>query len=172
MAPTVTGSLHQSEVRLDQGMDVKKLNIDCDEGQLNTAIDAAKNAINRTDSNQERASYVRKIMDDRYGPAWSCISGRDFGRTDVKRLRIEIDHSKLQTAIDAASEALRRTKSNQERATIVRQAMDNRYGPAWSCVTGMDFGSEIPYLPENFAFFTVNSVSFLVCKSTENVKIV
>lgn len=61
-------------------------------------------------------------------------------RTDVKRLRIEIDHSKLQTAIDAASEALRRTKSNQERATIVRQAMDDTYGPAWSCVTGMDFG--------------------------------
>lgn len=68
------------EVRLDQSMDVKKLNIDCDESQLNTAIDAAKNAINHTDSNQERASYVRKVMDDRYGPAWSCISGRDFGR--------------------------------------------------------------------------------------------
>nr|CDS28419.2 dynein light chain [Hymenolepis microstoma] len=78
---------------------------------------------------------------------------------DVKRLQIEIDHSKLQTAIDAASGALRRTRSNQERATIVRQAMDDRYGPAWSCVTGMDFGSEIPYLPENFAFFTVNNVS-------------
>ncbi|VDL57578.1 unnamed protein product [Hymenolepis diminuta] len=83
-----------------------------------------------------------------------------------------MDNSKLQTAIDAASESLRRTKSNQDRATMVRQAMDDRYGPAWSCVAGMDFGSEIPYLPENFAFFTINNVSFLVCKSTENVEVV
>ncbi|VUZ46435.1 unnamed protein product [Hymenolepis diminuta] len=91
-------------------MDVKKLNIDCEESQLNTAIDAAKNAINRLDSNKERAAYVRKVMDDRYGPAWSCISGRDFG-------------------------------------------------------------SEVPYLPKNFAFFTVGDISFLICKTSENVQI-
>ncbi|KAL5963756.1 Dynein light chain 1 cytoplasmic [Taenia solium] len=89
----------------------------------------------------------------------------------VKQLQVECDRYKLQTAIDAATEAINRTKSNQERATYVRQAMDNKYGPAWSCVTGLDFGSEIPYLPENFAFFTVDNVSFLVCKSTENVKV-
>lgn len=63
-----------------------------------------------------------------------------MARMDVKRLQIECDHYKLQTAIDAATEAVKRAKSNQERATLVRQAMDKKYGPAWSCVTGMDFG--------------------------------
>lgn len=58
----------------------------------------------------------------------------------VQRLQVECDNYKLQTAIDAAKEAIRKTKSNQERATYVRQVMDNKYGPAWSCVTGLDFG--------------------------------
>ena len=59
---------------------------------------------------------------------------------NVQRLQVECDNSKLQTAIDAATDAIKRTKSNQERATYVRQVMDNKYGPAWSCVTGLDFG--------------------------------
>ncbi|VDD74221.1 unnamed protein product [Mesocestoides corti] len=89
----------------------------------------------------------------------------------VQRLKIECKENQVNTAIQAAQEALNKTRSNQERATYVRQIMDDKYGPAWSCITGQDFGSEIPYLPDHFAFFTVDDVSFLVCKSTDNVKV-
>nr|CDS28418.1 dynein light chain [Hymenolepis microstoma] len=89
----------------------------------------------------------------------------------VKELNIECTDDELKTAINAAKSALDRTDSNQDRASFVRKAMDDRYGPAWSCVSGRDFGSELPYLPRHFAFFSVGDISFLVCKTSENVQI-
>lgn len=59
---------------------MQKIKVDCDDDHLNTAVDAARTALNRSQSNQDRASYVRQAMDNRYGPAWSCVTGRDFGR--------------------------------------------------------------------------------------------
>ena len=61
-------------------MSLKTFNVDCNDEELNWAVDAAKRALNQSTSNQKRASYVRKAMDDKYGPAWSCITGKDFGR--------------------------------------------------------------------------------------------
>lgn len=61
-------------------MNLKTLNVDCDDEMLNCAADAAQRALKASDSNQSRASFVRKAMDDRYGPAWSCITGHNFGR--------------------------------------------------------------------------------------------
>lgn len=59
---------------------VKKIRIECSDEEFNKAADAAQEIIKTKDSNQERAAYVRRIMDDKFGPAWSCVCGHDFGR--------------------------------------------------------------------------------------------
>ncbi|EUB60455.1 Dynein light chain 1, cytoplasmic [Echinococcus granulosus] len=87
----------------------------------------------------------------------------------LQKLKIDCEEGLLDTAIEAARKALSQSDSNRSRASYVRRVMDEKYGQAWCCVVGRDFGSELPYLPNHFAFFTVDNVSFLVCKSSENV---
>ncbi|KAL5107439.1 Dynein light chain 1 cytoplasmic [Taenia crassiceps] len=87
----------------------------------------------------------------------------------LEKHKIDCNESVLDTAVDAAKKALSQSDSNRSRASYVRHAMDERYGQAWCCVAGRDFGSEMPYLPNHFAFFSVDNVSFLVCKTSENV---
>ncbi len=61
-------------------MFLEKHKIECEPEQRDLAIAAAKEAIKMYESNQERASHVRRTMDDQFGLAWSCIVGTDFGR--------------------------------------------------------------------------------------------
>lgn len=61
-------------------MSLEKHKIDCEESVLDTAVDAAKKALSESNSNRSRASYVRRAMDEKYGQAWCCVAGRDFGR--------------------------------------------------------------------------------------------
>ncbi|KAL7054464.1 hypothetical protein AAHC03_026081 [Spirometra sp. Aus1] len=70
-----------------------------------------------------------------------------------------------------AIQAQQNCKTEQEMASYVRKRMDDNYNSTWGCVVGQNFGSEVPYIPNSFAFFTVDKHSFLIYKASENAVI-
>lgn len=60
--------------------DVKEIKIECPSNVLRLATQSARESIDRFKANQERASYVRKALDNKFNPAWGVVAGQDFGR--------------------------------------------------------------------------------------------
>nr|VZI06850.1 unnamed protein product [Spirometra erinaceieuropaei] len=44
-------------------------------------------------------------------------------------------------------------------------AFEERYQPTWSCVAGKSFGSEVAYVKDNFLFFNVDGMSFMIFRA-------
>ncbi|VDL94875.1 unnamed protein product [Schistocephalus solidus] len=72
---------------------------------------------------------------------------------------------------DQATQAVQQCHTEQEMASYVRKRMDDKYQSTWGCVVGQNFGSEVPYIPNSFAFFTLDKYSFLIYKASENAVI-
>lgn len=50
------------------------------EDMLNHAAVLAEEALKRCATRKDVAAYVKKRFDEKYGPLWHCVVGRDFGR--------------------------------------------------------------------------------------------
>lgn len=50
------------------------------EDMLNDAAVLAEEALKRCATRKDVAAYVKKRFDEKYGPLWHCVVGRDFGR--------------------------------------------------------------------------------------------
>ncbi|VDN14134.1 unnamed protein product [Dibothriocephalus latus] len=72
---------------------------------------------------------------------------------------------------DLATDAVKQCQTEQQMASYVRKRMDDKYNTTWGCVVGQNFGSEVPYIPNSFAFFTLDKYSFLIYKASENAVI-
>lgn len=61
-------------------------NADMDEPMQKLALERAAQAVERFTVEKDIASYIKKEFDQRYGPTWHCIVGRNFGRWVVKHV--------------------------------------------------------------------------------------
>ena len=53
---------------------------DMREAMQQEAVNACAQALKNEESAVAVATAVRKYFDERYGPSWTCIVGRDFSR--------------------------------------------------------------------------------------------
>ncbi|CDS42121.1 dynein light chain [Echinococcus multilocularis] len=49
------------------------------EEMLNYAAMTAEEALRQFSTRKDVAAYVKKQFDEKYGPLWHCVVGRDFG---------------------------------------------------------------------------------------------
>ncbi|KAL5110234.1 Dynein light chain LC6 flagellar outer arm [Taenia crassiceps] len=49
------------------------------EDMLNYAAILAEEALKQCTTRKDVAAYVKKRFDEKYGPLWHCVVGRDFG---------------------------------------------------------------------------------------------
>ncbi|VDM20322.1 unnamed protein product [Hydatigera taeniaeformis] len=49
------------------------------EEMLNYAAVSAEEALKRFSTRKDVAAYMKKEFDEKYGPLWHCVVGRDFG---------------------------------------------------------------------------------------------
>ncbi|CDS39329.1 expressed protein [Echinococcus multilocularis] len=71
-------------------------------------------------------------------------------------------------ALNEQSSYGNQTNKEQTLASYVRKQLEKQYPGTWSCVCGQRFGSEIAYVKDNFAFFSVDGMSFMVFKAAEH----
>ncbi|VDN96875.1 unnamed protein product [Rodentolepis nana] len=55
------------------------------EEMINSAAKMAEEALRQNTTRKDVAAYVKKGFDDKYGPLWHCIVGKDFGRMTMKQ---------------------------------------------------------------------------------------
>jgi len=68
-------------------------------------------------------------------------------------------------AISLAQEALQQSSDPAALAAALKQGFDGRFGPAWHCIAGSNFGSQVVHEARSFIFFTVAGLSVLLFKS-------
>nr|CDS27992.1 dynein light chain [Hymenolepis microstoma] len=49
------------------------------EEMINSAAKMAEDALRQNTTRKDVAAYVKKGFDEKYGPLWHCIVGKDFG---------------------------------------------------------------------------------------------
>jgi dynein light chain LC8-type len=62
--------------------EIKKViikNADMEEEMQKEAVDCATKAMEQFSIEKDIAAYIKKEFDNKYGPTWHCIVGRNFG---------------------------------------------------------------------------------------------
>ncbi|BHF70547.1 hypothetical protein SprV_0301359900 [Sparganum proliferum] len=77
----------------------------------------------------------------------------------------DMDNDMVRFAEDTVRAAMNRSTVEQEIASYIRKAFEDRYQPTWSCVAGKSFGSEVAYVKDNFLFFNVDGMSFMIFRA-------
>ena len=68
-------------------------------------------------------------------------------------------------SINTAINALETLNNNQEVASYIKKKFDSTFGPSWHCFVGRNFGSYVTYEENNYIYFYIGQVGFLLFKS-------
>ncbi|CAH1404770.1 unnamed protein product [Nezara viridula] len=84
-----------------------------------------------------------------------CI---DVVNTDMPQERQEF-------AIEIMMKAVRNVRMFRDVAEVVKKEMDIKFGSAWQCVVGREFGINISHMYGYFLFVTLDSLAILLYKT-------
>ncbi|XP_012861959.1 dynein light chain 1, cytoplasmic-like [Echinops telfairi] len=83
----------------------------------------------------------------------------------VSMRHVDMSEEMKQYAVDVTSRALDEFVSEKDIAMYIKREFDNRYGPAWHCIVGRNFGSFVTHEPEHFIYFYLGYMAILLFKS-------
>ncbi|CAL8092917.1 unnamed protein product [Calicophoron daubneyi] len=73
----------------------------------------------------------------------------------------------LEDAVATTADAFEKYDDSRDIATYVKKALDKKYGKAWQCIVGRDYGSFITHEPEYFVDFQYKGRTILLFKTIE-----
>ncbi|XP_035494778.1 dynein light chain 1, cytoplasmic-like [Scophthalmus maximus] len=68
-------------------------------------------------------------------------------------------------AVELASQALEKHYSELDMASYIRGEFDKIYNPAWHCIVGRNFVSEVTHDSRHFIYFYFGQMAILLFKS-------
>ncbi len=70
-------------------------------------------------------------------------------------------------AIRTAKEGMERHSTEREVASYIKKEFDRLYGPSpnWHCFVGRNFGSYVTHEANNYTYFYLGQMGFLIFKS-------
>jgi len=70
-----------------------------------------------------------------------------------------------QEAISSATRALSKFSVEKDIAGAIKRDFDKKYGGAWHCIAGRNFGSYVSYEEKHFIYFYIGQIAILLYKS-------
>eukprot|EP00792_Barthelona_sp_PAP020_P001507 TRINITY_DN1239_c0_g1_i1.p1 TRINITY_DN1239_c0_g1~~TRINITY_DN1239_c0_g1_i1.p1 ORF type:complete len:91 (+),score=9.98 TRINITY_DN1239_c0_g1_i1:67-339(+) len=70
-----------------------------------------------------------------------------------------------QDAIDTANVAISKYTIEKDIAGHIKRDFDRKYDPTWHCIVGRAFGSYITHETNNFIYFYIGQLAFLLFRS-------
>ena len=79
-------------------------------------------------------------------------------------LKSDIPNIMKKRAYDLAIESMRKFSSEKDMSEYIKQNFDLEFLPCWQCVAGKDFSVSLSHESENFFFFQIENLWFLLFK--------
>ncbi|CAD5217594.1 unnamed protein product [Bursaphelenchus xylophilus] len=100
----------------------------------------------------------------------SAVAKKNSPKISLKFLDIDSEKAEFaQKVVAQFLDSLADSKFNTPAlAKALKQAFDQRYGPAWHCAVGSSFGSSVAHEENHFIFFHVDNFAVLLFKSGNN----
>ena len=67
-------------------------------------------------------------------------------------------------AFDLAFESMKKYSVERDMADYIKLKFEEEYSKEWQCVVGKDFAVSLTHESENFIFFSIESIHFLLFK--------
>ncbi|CAL8105046.1 unnamed protein product [Calicophoron daubneyi] len=78
--------------------------------------------------------------------------------------KVDMDKSMQEEVITMANNAYADMQNHKSVAQYMKQAMDQKHGPAWHCISGRDFNSFVAYERKKFIEFSIAGYEYLLYK--------
>jgi dynein light chain LC8-type len=78
--------------------------------------------------------------------------------------KLDIQGNMKKRAYDLAVESMRMFTVEKDMADYVKEKFDEEFLPSWQCIVGKDFAVSFSHESENFLFFSIDNLYFLLFK--------
>ncbi|CAI5447798.1 unnamed protein product [Caenorhabditis angaria] len=83
----------------------------------------------------------------------------------------DVQHSSMplhmeQEACSLAAKAITTYHLEHDIARHLKTTFDKQHGPDWHCICGKHFGSFVTFEPQNFIYFRIGTIAFMLFKTT------
>ncbi|XP_014287008.1 uncharacterized protein [Halyomorpha halys] len=120
----------------------------------------------------DAVSVVRSIKSTSCGdspPTQSTQSVRSNqqirGTPCIDVVNTDMPQERQEYAIEIMMKAVRNVRMFRDVAEVVKKEMDIKFGSAWQCVVGREFGINISHMYGYFLFVTLDSLAILLYKT-------
>lgn len=83
----------------------------------------------------------------------------------LKKENTDMNTAMQQTFVELAIQAVESFSLEKDVARFIKNSADKKYGTAWQCIVGQQFGSYISFKRNNFIYFTIGPTAFLCFKT-------
>jgi dynein light chain LC8-type len=78
--------------------------------------------------------------------------------------KLDIQEQMKKRAYDLAVESMQKFSVEKDIADNVKEKFDEEFLPSWQCIVGKDFAVSFSHESENFLFFAIDNMYFLLFK--------
>ncbi|CAD6193561.1 unnamed protein product [Caenorhabditis auriculariae] len=94
-------------------------------------------------------------------------------RMGLKDIVADVQHSNMprhmeELACSHAAKAMQTYNLEHDIARYLKTAFDREFGPDWHCICGRHFGSFVTFEPNNFIYFRIGTIAFMLYKTTSS----
>lgn len=99
------------------------------------------------------------------GTGFCLFRGAEMATGKITVKALDMAPEVKDDAVQVAKEALAEHKLERDIAKHIKQSFDKRYSPTWHCIVGKSFGSFVTHETNNFIYFYIDDIAFLLWKS-------
>ncbi|KAI0986739.1 hypothetical protein GJ496_008011 [Pomphorhynchus laevis] len=99
----------------------------------------------------------------------TCVSNREIEGSSKKSSKIkvliercEMNSEMKKYVLYISLHAVTNLRSEKEIAVEIKKTMDRKFGRAWQCIVGKDFGSFVSHSPQSFMYLYIGKIGILL----------